>query len=200
MKLLLLTILATWIYTNQLELEKLVKIPEIEETTLRAIFNELLPDAMPYYNEPVTKKKLTEIADLCYRKLGNEATVTVLDKIKKAGFHFATRSGTTISVQDLEIPPEKWSIIEEANRRVEEINQHYAEGLITEEEREQKVIDVWTNASNKVADAILEELDEFNPVNMMAKSGARGSIRQVSQLSGMRGLMADPSGRIIEYP
>ena len=103
-------------------------------------------------------------------------------------------------MQDLEIPPEKWSIIEEANRRVEEINQHYAEGLITEEEREQKVIDVWTNASNKVADAILEELDEFNPVNMMAKSGARGSIRQVSQLSGMRGLMADPSGRIIEYP
>lgn len=177
------------------------KYPEIEETTLgRAIFNELLPDAMPYYNEPVTKKKLSEIADLCYRKLGNEATVTVLDKIKKAGFHFATRSGTTISVQDLEIPPEKWSIIEEANRRVEEINQHYAEGLITEEEREQKVIDVWTNASNKVADAILEELDEFNPVNMMAKSGARGSIRQVSQLSGMRGLMADPSGRIIEYP
>ena len=88
------------------------KYPEIEETTLgRAIFNELLPDAMPYYNEPVTKKKLSEIADLCYRKLGNEATVTVLDKIKELVF-ICYPFGTTISVQDLEIPPEKWSIIE----------------------------------------------------------------------------------------
>ncbi|HOQ67181.1 MAG TPA: DNA-directed RNA polymerase subunit beta' [Candidatus Atribacteria bacterium] len=177
------------------------KHPGIEITTLgRAIFNGLLPDGMPYYNEPITKKKLSEIIDLCYRKFGNEVTVSMLDGIKEAGFSFATRSGTTVSVQDLEIPPEKWSIIEEANRRVEEINQHYIEGLITEEEREQKVIDIWTDASNQVADAILKELDEFNPVNMMARSGARGSIRQISQLAGMRGLMADPSGRIIEYP
>jgi len=175
--------------------------PKIQETTVgRIIFNQVLPPGMPYYNEPITKKKLSEIVDLCYRKFGNLQTVQLLDRIKEFGFRYATKSGSTIGVLDLEIPSEKSEIIEEATRRVEEINQHYAEGLITGEEREQKVIDVWTDASNKIADAILRNLDEFNPVNMMAKSGARGSIRQVSQLAGMRGLMADPSGRIIEYP
>lgn len=177
------------------------KHPEVRETTVgRVLFNSLLPEGMPYYNEPVTKKKLSEIVDLCYRKFGNKVTVEMLDRIKEAGFHYATKSGATISVLDLEIPSEKEQIIEEATHRVEEINEHYSQGLITAEEREQKVVDVWTDAANKIADAILEILPDFNPVNMMAKSGARGSVRQVSQLCGMRGLMADPSGRIIEYP
>ncbi|MEN3185921.1 MAG: DNA-directed RNA polymerase subunit beta' [Atribacterota bacterium] len=175
--------------------------PEIRETTVgRIIFNQVLPEGMPYYNESITKKKLSEIVDLCYRNFGNLVTVQLLDRIKELGFHYATKSGSTIGVLDLEIPVEKTEIIEEATQRVEEINEHYNEGLITSEEREQKVIDVWTDASNKIADAILKSLSDFNPVNMMAKSGARGSIRQVSQLAGMRGLMADPSGRIIEYP
>lgn len=175
--------------------------PEVKETTVgRIIFNQVLPEGMPYYNEPITKKKLSEIVDLCYRNFGNLTTVQLLDRVKELGFRYATRSGSTIGVLDLEIPAEKSEIIEEATRRVEEINEHYSEGLITGEEREQKVIDVWTDASNKIADAILKNLSDFNPVNMMAKSGARGSIRQVSQLAGMRGLMADPSGRIIEYP
>ncbi|NSW75524.1 MAG: DNA-directed RNA polymerase subunit beta' [Candidatus Atribacteria bacterium] len=175
--------------------------PEVRETTVgRIIFNQVLPEGMPYYNEPITKKKLSEIVDLCYRSFGNLTTVQLLDRIKELGFHYATKSGSTIGVLDLEIPAQKTEIIEEATRRVEEINEHYNEGLITGEEREQKVIDVWTDASNKIADAILRNLSDFNPVNMMAKSGARGSIRQVSQLAGMRGLMADPSGRIIEYP
>ncbi len=116
------------------------------------------------------------------------------------GFRYATQSGTSIGVVDLEIPEKKFLIIEDATQRVGDTNDHYNEGLITGEEREQSVIDIWTDASNKVAEAILELLDDFNPVNMMAKSGARGSIRQISQLAGMRGLMADPSGRIIEYP
>ena len=181
--------------------EVTAKHPEVLETTVgRVIFNGLLPEGMPYYNEPVTKKKLSDIVDLCYRKFGNKVTVEMLDRIKEAGFHYATRSGATISVLDLEIPPEKEHIIEEATRRVEEINEHYNQGLITAEEREQKVVDIWTDAANKIADAILEVLPDFNPVNMMATSGARGSVRQVSQLCGMRGLMADPSGRIIEYP
>ncbi|MGQ9622660.1 MAG: DNA-directed RNA polymerase subunit beta' [Candidatus Caldatribacteriaceae bacterium] len=175
--------------------------PEVRETTVgRVIFNNLLPKGMPYYNEPITKKKLSEIVDLCYRKFGNKTTVEMLDRIKETGFHYATRSGATISVLDLEIPQEKGAIIEEATKRVEEVNKHYSEGLITAEEREQRVVDIWTDAANKIADAILEILPDFNPVNMMAKSGARGSVRQVSQLCGMRGLMADPSGRIIEYP
>jgi len=177
------------------------KHPEVEFTTVgRVIFNQLLPEGMPYYNEPVTKKKLLEIISLCYRKFGNQVTVEMLDRIKETGFHYATRSGSTIGVLDLEVPSQKAEIIEEATRKVAEINEHYSEGLITSEEREQKVIDVWTEASNKIADAILRNLDDFNPVNMMATSGARGSIRQVSQLAGMRGLMADPSGRIIDYP
>lgn len=181
--------------------EILDRYPEVKETTVgRIIFNQVLPEEMPYYNEPITKKKLSEIVDICYRRFGNLATVQLLDRIKDLGFSYATKSGLTIGVRDLEIPLNKTEIIEEATRRVEEINEHYNEGLITGEEREQKVIDVWTDASNKIADAILRNLSDFNSVNMMAKSGARGSIRQVSQLAGMRGLMADPSGRIIEYP
>ncbi len=175
--------------------------PGIKETTIgRIIFNRILPQGMPFYNEPMTKKKLSDIVDLCYRKFGNKVTVETLDRIKTGGFHYATQSGTSIGVLDLEIPEKKFAIIDEATKRVSETNDHYNEGLITGEEREQSVIDIWTDASNKVADAILERLDDFNPVNMMAKSGARGSIRQISQLAGMRGLMADPSGRIIEYP
>ncbi|MGQ9474400.1 MAG: DNA-directed RNA polymerase subunit beta', partial [Candidatus Caldatribacteriaceae bacterium] len=181
--------------------EILDRYPEVKETTVgRIIFNQVLPEGMPYYNEPITKKKLSEIVDVCYRRFGNLTTVQLLDRFKDLGFRYATKSGLTIGVMDLEIPLNKTEIIEEATRRVEEINEHYNEGLITSEEREQKVIDVWTDASNKIADAILRNLSDFNPVNMMAKSGARGSIRQVSQLAGMRGLMADPSGRIIEYP
>lgn len=177
------------------------KHPEVEVTTVgRLIFNQLLPEGMPYYNEPVNKKLLSQIVALCYRKFGNSATVELLDRIKETGFDYATRSGSTVGVLDLEVPAEKESIIDEAARRVEEINVHYNEGLITAEEREQKVIDVWTDASNEVADAILRGLEAFNPVDMMASSGARGSVRQISQLAGMRGLMADPSGRIIEYP
>ena len=168
--------------------------------TRRVIFNQVLPQGMPYYNDPMTKKKLSDIVDLCFRKFGNQITVETLDRIKRLGFRYATQSGTSIGVVDLEIPEKKFLIIEDATQRVGDTNDHYNEGLITGEEREQSVIDIWTDASNKVAEAILELLDDFNPVNMMAKSGARGSIRQISQLAGMRGLMADPSGRIIEYP
>ncbi len=193
---------------KRVDLHEPVYIREIQEqnsnpdsTTIgRVIFNQILPPGMPFYNEPMTKKKLSDIVDLCFRKFGNQITVETLDRIKRLGFHYATLSGTSIGVVDLEIPEEKFNIIEEATRRVVDTNDHYNEGLITGEEREQSVIDIWTDASNKVADAILEGLDDFNPVNMMAKSGARGSIRQISQLAGMRGLMADPSGRIIEYP
>ncbi len=175
--------------------------PSYERTTVgRILFNQLLPEGMPYFNEPTSKKKLSDIVDMCFRRFGNKATVELLDSLKEAGFHYATKSGATIGVTDLEIPSRKSEIIEIATQRAEEANQHYNEGLITWEEREQAVIDVWTEASNNMADAILEGLEDFNPVDMMAKSGARGSIRQISQLAGMRGLMADPSGRIIEYP
>ncbi|MDI9595182.1 MAG: DNA-directed RNA polymerase subunit beta' [Atribacterota bacterium] len=193
---------------KQVDLHEPIFIREVQEkdsnvamTTIgRVIFNQVLPQGMPYYNDPMTKKKLSDIVDLCFRKFGNQITVETLDRIKRLGFRYATQSGTSIGVVDLEIPEKKFLIIEDATQRVGDTNDHYNEGLITGEEREQSVIDIWTDASNKVAEAILELLDDFNPVNMMAKSGARGSIRQISQLAGMRGLMADPSGRIIEYP
>ena len=173
----------------------------LEEATVgRVIFNENLPPDMDFVNLTISKKSLETIISLVYRKYGNQVTVETLDKIKKLGFNFATSSGISIAVADLGIPSEKNEILERAEKEVDKINEQYNYGLIMEDEKEQKIINAWTKASNEVVDAILRNLSKFNPLYIMADSGARGSKRQIGQLAGMRGLMADPSGKIIEFP
>ncbi len=174
---------------------------KLEYTTVgRVIFNEVLPQDIEFMNLTISKKSLEKIISLIYRKYGNEVTVKTLDKIKTLGFDFATSSGISIAIEDLEIPSEKSKILEKAEKEVDKINEQYNYGLIMEEEKEQKIINAWTKASNDVVDAILRNLSKFNPLYIMADSGARGSKRQIGQLAGMRGLMADPSGKIIEFP
>jgi len=136
----------------------------------------------------------------CYSKLGSAVTAQTLDGIKKLGFTYSTRAGITIGVSDIIVPDAKENILSQSDARVESIEQKYRRGFITEEERYQLIIDVWNKATDSVTKALLDTLDEFNNIYMMATSGARGNIQQIRQLAGMRGLMADPSGRTIELP
>ncbi|PJB56903.1 MAG: DNA-directed RNA polymerase subunit beta' [Candidatus Infernicultor aquiphilus] len=173
----------------------------LKDTTIgRIIFNEVLPKDMEFVNLTINKKSVEKIISFIYRKYGAELTVESLDKIKQLGFNFATSSGISIGVVDLEIPSEKNKILEVAEKEVDKIQEQYNYGLIMDDEREQKIINAWTKAANEVVDAILRNLSKFNPLYIMADSGARGSKRQIGQLAGMRGLMADPSGKIIEFP
>jgi len=169
-------------------------------TVGRIIFNEIFPDDMDFISLTVTKKSLEKIISFVYRKYGKEVTVDILDKIKKIGFNFSTSSGISIGVVDLEIPSQKDKILEVTEKEVDKIQEQYNYGLIMDDEREQKIVNTWTKAADDVVDAILKNLSKFNPLYIMADSGARGSKRQIGQLAGMRGLMADPSGKIIEFP
>ncbi|HQD38933.1 MAG TPA: DNA-directed RNA polymerase subunit beta' [Bacillota bacterium] len=174
---------------------------KLRESTLgRFIFNEALPEEMRFIDEVIDKKHLAKLIDDCYRKLGLGATAELLDKLKGLGFKFATLSGTTISVSDIVIPEQKKEIIDEAEAKVNQIEKQYKRGLITGDERLESLIDIWTIAKDDITQAIIDGLDPFNSIHMMARSGARGNVQQLCQLAGMRGLMADPSGRIIELP
>ena len=185
-----------------------VRVPEIgltETTVGRIIFNEVIPTELKaewggFVNQVADKKALSSIVDKCYRKLGFSATTALLDGVKKLGFTYATRAGLTIGIQDITIPKEKKGLLKEAEGQVEKVELQFRRGLITEEERYQTVIGIWNDTTKMVTEALIEDLDRFNPVYMMANSGARGNIQQIRQLAGMRGLMADPSGRIIDLP
>ena len=172
----------------------------LETTVGRLIFNSVIPDELGYINKVADKKTLSTIVDECYRKLGFAETSSLLDGVKNLGFKYATKAGITIGVSDIIIPVQKKDILSEAEQYVEKVEQQYRRGLITEDERYRKVIGIWNDATRQVTDALIESLDRFNPVYMMANSGARGNIQQIRQLAGMRGLMADPSGRIIDLP
>ena len=172
----------------------------IETTAGRVILNSAMPEGLPYINHVVTQKELGNIVAQCYRKLGSAKTAQMLDGIKRLGFTFATRAGITVSISDITIPEDKADILNESENKVEIIEQKFRRGLITEEERYQLIIDVWNRATEAVTKSLLETLDDFNSIYMMAISGARGNIQQIRQLAGMRGLMADPSGRTIELP
>jgi len=160
------------------------------------------PDAMfePEVNFVVGKKQLGKIVDYCFSALGATETSHVLDKIKAQGFHYSTIGAITVSVSDINIPKEKKEYIAEAEERITKIDRQYQRGFLTNKERKENAVNVWTETTNKVTAALESNLDDFNPINMMARSGARGSINQIRQLAGMRGLMADPSGEIIEVP
>ncbi|NLP18244.1 MAG: DNA-directed RNA polymerase subunit beta' [Firmicutes bacterium] len=171
-----------------------------ETTPGRIIFNEAIPSGMPQVNELTDKKALARLIGECYRRYGVSRTAQFLDDIKQLGFRYATQAGVTISLSDIKIPQAKADILADADNTVAMLEKQYDRGLITSEEHYRQVIDVWNNATEKVTDALTEEMDHFNPVYMMAISGARGNIQQIRQLAGMRGLMADPSGQIIDLP
>ncbi|MGE5543603.1 MAG: DNA-directed RNA polymerase subunit beta' [Bacillota bacterium] len=172
----------------------------VETTVGRLIFNEALPSDFPVYNQVISKRELGEIVYKCYREYGNEATARTLDAIKRLGFDYATRGGITVGLTDFETPDAKYEILREADEKVSEIDNDYQMGLITEDERHSQVVDTWNEATEKVTDELKAHLDPFNPVYMMATSGARGNFQQIRQLAGMRGLMADPQGRILDLP
>ena len=189
-----------------------VRIPNyglVNTTVGRMIFNEALPEEIRYYRKEedgwhlgilMDKKQLGKLVAESYRRFGNSKTAVLLDDVKKLGYSFACRAGFTIAVADIKIPPEKKEILAKTDGFVDDIDKKYRRGLITEEERYKKTIELWTKATDEVTKAMLTNLDPFNPVYMMANSGARGNIQQIRQLAGMRGLMADPSGRIIDLP
>ena len=185
----------------------------IETTVGRLLFNNAIPQDLGYVERKteddifqleidrlVLKKDLGKIVDSCYRKHGPTVTSEVLDRIKKLGFEYSTRGGITVGFQDITVPKEKVQLLQEAENEVVKIDNLFRSGLFSDAERKQRVIKVWENTTNAVTDALMKSLDPFNPIYMMANSGARGSTAQIRQLAGMRGLMADPSGQIIEVP
>ncbi|MBI5669341.1 MAG: DNA-directed RNA polymerase subunit beta' [Chloroflexi bacterium] len=174
--------------------------PEIT-TVGRAIFNRILPDEMRFVQDTMGKKPLQDLVAKCYQKLGADRTTDVVDAIKNLGFHYATISGTTIAVADLTIPEERKDILAEAEGVVERAERDFRRGLLTEEERYQITIDEWNRAKDLLQDKIRGALDPFGPIAIMAISGStKGGFGPITQLAGMRGLMADPSGRIIDLP
>ncbi len=172
----------------------------IETTVGRVIFNEAIPEELRFVDQVCDRKVLSQIVSDAYYRLGPTKTAQLLDALKDLGFRFATQSGLSLAMRDIVQPPEKSQILEEAQKRVDAIEQQYRRGLITEGERYQKTIDVWIEATEQVTNAMLKHFDPFNPLYMMAQSGARGNIQQIRQLAGMWGLFTDPSGRIIEIP
>lgn len=176
-------------------------VEKIMETSVgRTILNEVIPYSLGYYNEVIDKKKLGNIVYDCYRREGNAATAEMLDGMKRIGYKFSTRAGISVGVTDFEPPIEKAQILSEADMAVDGIEADFQIGLITEDERHAQVVDIWNQATDDVTDALKASLTEDNPVYMMATSGARGNFQQIRQLAGMRGLMADPQGKIIDLP
>ncbi|HBU12648.1 MAG TPA: DNA-directed RNA polymerase subunit beta' [Clostridiales bacterium] len=190
-----------------------MKTGMIRTTTGRVIFNQAIPQDLGFMDRTnpenelrfevdvlVDKKQLGKIVDLCFAKLGPTRTSYVLDEIKKQGFHYSTVGAVTVSVSDIKIPEKKKQYIREAEEAVVDIEKQYRRGLVTQNEQEDNAIRVWEDATNKVTNELMKSLDKFNPIYMMANSGARGSTNQIRQLAGMRGLMADPNGKIIPIP
>ncbi|WKY48372.1 DNA-directed RNA polymerase subunit beta' [Eubacteriaceae bacterium ES3] len=185
----------------------------VEGTVGRFIFNQVIPQELGFQKREtlddtfkleidmqVTKKTLSQIVERCYKNFGPTITSEVLDNIKRLGFTFSTKGAITVGVSDMEVPSNKQEILAKADGRIAENMMMYRQGFISDEERYNNVVSIWNKATDEVADALLANLDRLNSINMMADSGARGSKNQIKQLAGMRGLMANPTGRIIELP
>jgi len=183
-----------------------VKIEDewVNTTPGRVVFNDRLPAEIPYINETLNDKAIRTLVMRSFKDHGNYVTVQLLDSLKDIGFEFATRMGTTIGMDDIQVPAEKKGLIDAANGEVDKIQTQYRDGHITSEERYNRVVEVWGKTNEELANVMMDHLrkdqDGFNNVYMMADSGARGSRNQIRQLAGMRGLMAKPSGDIIELP
>src|SRR5207302_1620088 len=177
----------------------------METTVGRVIFNDHLPEDMPYINGLLKKKGLAQLVQYCYLKLGLVTTVQMLDEVKALGFLYATRAGISIGIDDMVVPSEKAGLVREAEKEVVDVESQYQDGAITHGERYNKIIEIWSKVTERVSDEMMSAMEEddrtgryLNPIYIMADSGARGSKQQIRQLSGMRGLMAKPSGEIIE--
>jgi DNA-directed RNA polymerase subunit beta' len=206
---------------NEASLHAVIRVRmngELVETTVgRVLLREIIPEEIPFsvLNTVMNKKELANLIDYSYRVCGDKKTVILADRLKDLGYKYATQSGLSISIRDMVIPTKKERMIEDTDREIRDIGKQYKEGLITDGERYNKVIDIWARVTEEVAAAMLQELrveevknkdgskkkvESFNPIYMMADSGSRGSAQQIRQLAGMRGLMAKPSGEIIETP
>ena len=178
----------------------------INTTVGRTILNDELPQGMPFVNGLLKKKGIGQLVSYCNQNLGLEITVSMLDRIKALGFHYATRSGLSVGLDDMVIPASKYTTVSDADKSVIAVQQQYLDGAITNGERSNKVIQIWSAVTEKVADEMFGNMKQadkdgaMNPIYIMADSGARGSKQQIRQLSGMRGLMAKPSGEVIETP
>jgi DNA-directed RNA polymerase subunit beta' len=178
----------------------------IETTAGRVIFNQIWPNELGFFNKAAGKKQLSDIIWRCYQVAGPAATVATLDKLKELGFTEATKAGISIGISDMIIPKEKQTELENAYKQIRQVEQQYRKGIITDGERYNKIIDIWTHAGDEISNVMFRTLEhndgrkELNPVYLMVDSGARGNRQQVRQLAGMRGLMAKPSGEIIERP
>ena len=172
----------------------------IKTSAGRIIFNEVLPPELGFYNKIIDKSILKQIVTNCCQLLSDEDMGVLLDNLKQLGFHYATKSGATIAMSDIEVPRSKPKLLEEAEERATIIENQYHRGLITEDERYSGVVGVWTQTTDKITATISDTLDRYGDIYMMATSGAKGNISQIRQLAGMRGLMTNPSGKIIEFP
>ncbi|MCW7503795.1 DNA-directed RNA polymerase subunit beta' [Leptospira paudalimensis] len=174
----------------------------IETTPGRLIFNQVMPKGYVYINRTLGDKETNKIIADVYEKFGPGITVVMLDEIKRLGYRYATVFAPTISIDDIRVSPQKEGLVNDANKEVEKADMEYRKGIITNEERRKKVIEIWTKTNDRITEGMFKELEKdqagFNPVYVMAASGARGSKQQIRQLAGMRGLMAKPSGEIIE--
>ncbi len=197
--------------------EKTPKITRYETTVGRAFMSEILPAGLPFsvLNKPLKKKEISKLINTAFRKCGLRETVIFADKLMQSGFTLATRAGLSIAIDDMVVPQQKEEIIRSAEKEVKEIEAQYTSGLVTQGERYNKVVDIWGRAGDQVGKVMMEQLateqthdrhgkevkqESFNSIFMMADSGARGSVAQIRQLAGMRGLMAKPDGSIIETP
>jgi len=173
----------------------------IETTVGRALFNEVLPEELRFVNEVMDKSRLKDLVAQCYQQLGPMETARFVDKIKDIGFRYATQSGLTIAVSDITVPEAKAEILERVTDEVNAVEHQYRRGLITEDEQYVKTVELWTRATDEITEAVAQSLDATGPIRAMAISGAtKGGFQPIRQLAGMRGLMADPSGRIIALP
>ncbi|NTU69473.1 DNA-directed RNA polymerase subunit beta' [bacterium] len=180
---------------------KVIRDGSLLETTLgRLIFNEVVPKELGYKNEIYGKKGLKKIVTECFEKAGKEATIKLVDDLKDLGFEWATYSGTTFSMADIHVPKQKGHILKEAEGKTDEVESHFRKGLLTNDERYAKVIDIWTKVKTDVTKVMIDEMPKSSSVFFMVDSGARGNEENVTQMAGMKGLVANPAGKTIELP
>lgn len=171
------------------------------ETTLgRVLFNELLPADYPFVNEPLPKKRQATIVNELAERYSMTEVAQVLDRLKDAGFYWATRSGVTISIADVLVPPAKAGILEEYEAKADQINKRYQRGALSHQERNDEMVKIWSRATEEVAKAMEQNFPEDNPIPTIVQSGAAGNMTQIRQLAGMKGLVANPKGEFIPRP
>jgi DNA-directed RNA polymerase subunit beta' len=190
---------------ERVKLREIVRVRDdngewLETTIGRIIFNRALPDQMDYRNILFDRGAIEAMVSEVVNEYGNEETVKMLDQMKSLGFKYATQSGTTIAMKDIVVPPQKQSLLSAADTKISRLDDQYLEGLITEPERYKASVEIWTDVSDKMTKAVEDTLPNYGGIFTMANSGAKGNIAQIKQMAGMRGLMSDPKGRIIEMP